>query len=100
MWLIHLAHFFLWRDRIIHYLLPNNNKVLFGVLSERFFFPTLQLHNTYLSHPKFEYNYSFASSFDILCLFKFSILILEVVKHDGMHLNMIKSCDETICHDV
>jgi hypothetical protein len=70
-------------DRIIHHLLPNNNKVVFSVLCERFFFPTLQLHSTYLSHPKCKYNYLFASSFDILCLFNILILIIELVRHDG-----------------
>lgn len=64
-----------------------------------FFPPTIILSDfvvpTYLNHLKFNYNFFlFASTFDILHLFRFSFLVLEIVRGMRKQLNMIRICDK------
>jgi hypothetical protein len=45
---------------------------------------------TYLNHPKFNYNFLFASTFDTLYLFKILLLVFEVVSRDEDALEHVK----------
>jgi hypothetical protein len=45
---------------------------------------------TYLNHPKFTYNFLFASTFDTLYLFRIFILLFKVVNRDKDALEHVK----------
>jgi hypothetical protein len=69
------------------FTLLTSTKTLFGgyYVNERFF-PILLLLDflicTYLSHSKFNYNFWFSSNIDTIYLFKFLVLIFEVMRND------------------